>query len=264
MLVRRLVLLLAAPALLAGCGGAASDAVSRAHPTGARDVVLRVTEGGGETSAQNVFDTPPLVEVTGDGTLYLREEEATRQGVVWPLVTRQVSEQDLQGVLREADDAGLLAAPPDYEPATSVQDAATTTVVLDAGGGPWTHQAYALGFDGDESGARGRLQDFVAYVERWAREPDGPPAREVTPTALRVMAMPVTGRLALEGELATWPADARVRLADVGSCRVVRDPVAVRALTRQPDSFYGEARRIYAVAAAVPLPGDSCGNGAHS
>ena len=78
------------------------------------------------------------------------------------------------------------------------------------------------------------------------------------------MAMPVTGRLALEGRLATWPAAARVQLADVGACRVVRDPVAVRALTTQPDSYYGEAGRIYAVAAAVPLPGDSCDHGGHS
>ena len=265
MRMRRLVLLLAVPALLAGCGGGvASDAVDRVHPTGARDVVLRVTEAGGETSEQNMFGAPPVVEVTGDGTLYLRKEEATRQGVVWPLVTRQVSEGELQTLLREADDGGLLAAPPDYEPPTSVQDAATTTFLLDAGGGPWTHQAYALGSAGDESGARGRLQDFVEYVDRWARDSGGPTVQEVTPTVLRVLARPVTGRLALEGRLATWPAEARVRLADVGSCRVVRDPAAVRALTTQPDTFYGDGGAIYAVAAAVLLPGDSCSDGARS
>ena len=264
-LVVLLVVLLAVPVLLSGCGrGAADDAVARRHPTGAGDVVLRVSEGGGMTTQQIAFATPPLEVVTGDGTLYLRMEEATRQGIVWPLVSRQVSEQSLQEVLREADDAGLLAAPPDYEPADTVMDGGTTTVVLDAGGGTWRHEAYALGYGGDESGARRSLQGFVGYVEAWARGHGGPAAREVTPTALRVMASPVAGRPALEGRPPTWPRRARVRLADVGSCRVVRDPAAVRALTTQPDSYYREGGRIFEVAAAIPLPGDSCAGGADS
>ena len=265
MVVRRLLVVLAVPVALAGCGGGvAHDAVSRDHPSGARDVVLRLSEGSGMTSQQMAFATPPEVEVAGDGTLYLREEEATRQGVVWPVVTRRVSEQELQDLLREADDRGLLAAPPDYEPDRVVMDAGSTTVVLDAGGGTWTHDAYALGFGGDESGARGRLQDFVAYVGRWARDAGGPPAQEVTPTVLRVMATPVSGPLPIAGEPAPWPPGSRVRLADVGVCRVVRDPAAVRALTTRPDAFYAEAGRDYEVAAAVPLPGDSCSGDGHS
>jgi hypothetical protein len=265
MRMRRLVVLLAVPALLCGCGGGpADDAVARDHPTGARDVVLRISDGGGMTTRQIAFATPPVEEVTGDGTVYLRMEEATRQGIVWPLVTRQVSEQSLQELLREADDAGLLAAPPDYEPSDTVMDGGTTAVTLDAGGGTWTHEAYALGYGGDESGARRRLQDFRGYAARWAREHEGPAPREVTPTVLRVMATPVTGGLAVEGRLPTWPEQSRVRLADVGTCRVVRDPAAVRALTTQPDSYYLEAGRIFEVAAAVPLPGDSCGGGAGS
>jgi hypothetical protein len=265
MRMRRLVVVLAVPVLLAGCGGgAADDAVARDHPDGARDVVVRVFEGGGMTTQQLAFAAPPLEEVTGDGTLYLRMEDATQQGIVWPLVTRQVSEQSLQDLLREADDAGLLAAPPDYEPSDTVMDGGTTTVVLDAGGGTWRHEAYALGYNGDESEARRRLHGFVEYADAWARGHQGAPAQEVTPTVLRVMATPVTGRLPVEGRLPTWPADAQVRLAEVGTCRVVRDPDAVRALTTQPDHYYREDGRIFEVAAAIPLPGDSCGGGADS
>ena len=183
-----------------------------------------------------MFGAPPVVEATVTGPSISRKEEATRQGVVWPLVTRQVSAGSsrpcsLRGrrCRRSWRRRRTIEPRPACRTPPPPPSSSTPAVALDQ------HQAYALGSAGDESGARGRLQD-----SRGVRRPLGPRLRRPdraggdADRACGCWPRPVTGRLALEGRLATWPAEARVRLADVGSCRVVRDPAAVRALTTQP------------------------------
>jgi hypothetical protein len=257
---RRLALLSVIPVLLAACGGH-QPAADVGHPTGHRDVVLRVTEGGGMGTEQMFFTEPPVLVVTGDGTTYLRGGEVTTQGIVWPIFRYHADESDLQLLLHEADRDGLLAPPPDYTPPGTIADAGDTTVDVAADGGTWTHRANGLGDFDQETDARSRLADFVAFLDRWGRAPRKPRAQEVQPTLLRVLAQPVPAGSAHGGRVGRWPADAAVHLADVGDCTVVRDPGVVHRLTTSTARYYRQAGRTYAIAAAVQLPGDSCETG---
>jgi hypothetical protein len=253
--MRRCLLLSLLLPLAAAC--ATHDAAGAvAHASGHRDVVIRVDQGGGMGTVEMFFTSPPVLLVTGDGTTYLRTEAPTTSGIVWPLVTWRTSEPDLQALLRQASDDGLLAPPPDYTTPESVADAGDTSVDLAAGGGTWRHRANAVGAFDHDTAARTRLADFVDAAERWAREPGRADVSPLRPQALRVMATPLaagdgtpTGR---------WPRAARVDLADIGSCRVVRDTAVVRALTTRRARSYRQAGTTYSVAAAALLPGDSC------
>jgi hypothetical protein len=261
---RRLVSLSVLPLLLGACGSHQS-AANVPHASGHRDVVLRVTEGGGMGTEQMFFTEPPVLVVTGDGTTYVRMEEATTQGIVWPLISYRVPESELQMLLHEADHDGLLAAPPDYTPPDPISDAGDTTVALTADGDTWTHRTNGLGDFDKETTARARLADFVTYLQHWRLTPRKPRPREIQPQVLRVMAHPLPdGSAPPDGRVGRWPTDAKVDLADVGDCTVVRDPAVVRLLTTGQAHAYRQAGRRYLVAAAVSLPGDSCGSGTGS
>jgi hypothetical protein len=253
----RLALISAMP-LLAACGSH-QPAADVPHPTGPRDVVLRLTEGPGMGTAQTFFTEPPVLVVTGDGTAYLRGEEVTAQGIVWPMFRFHAAERQVQSLLHEADRDGLLALPPDYTPPIPIADGGDTTVEITAGGGSWAHRANGLGGVPDEAGARGRLADFVAFLDEWGRTPHRPRAQEIQPAELRVLAQPSSG--APHEPVGRWPAGTTVDLADVGDCAVVRDPVVVRRLTTAAARYYRQSGQTYGVAAAVLLPGDSCGTG---
>jgi hypothetical protein len=254
----RLALLAAGP-LLVACGSH-QPAADVAHPTGHRDVVLRLTDGPGMGTAQTFFSEPPVLVVAGDGTSYLRGEEVTAQGIVWPMFRYDASEADLQALLHEADRDGLLAAPPDYSPPSPIADGGDTRVEITAGGGHWTHVANGLSDATRERGARVRLADFVAFVEGWARTPRKPTAPEIQPTVLRVLSQLAPAPAPRNDTVVRWPARAGVDLAAIGPCAVVRDPVAVHRLTTAGVHYYRQAGRTYEVAAAVLLPGDSCGS----
>jgi hypothetical protein len=107
-----------------------------------------------------------------------------------------------------------------------------TTVTITTGAGSWSHRANGLDDASREDGARGRLAEFVAWLEHWDRAPRRPAAREIRPTALRVLALPVS--------------------------ETVRDPVAVHRLTTSGQRYYRQSGTSYELAAAVLLPGDSC------
>jgi hypothetical protein len=254
---RRLVLLSVLP-LLAACGSE-RPADDVPHPTGHGDVVLRLTEGPGMGTAQTFFTEPPVLVVTGDGTAYLRGEEVTAQGIVWPIFRFGAGEPAVQTLLHEADRDGLLSPPPDYTPPSPISDGGDTRVEVTAGGGHWVHVANGLSDTTRENGVRSRLADFAGVLVGWGRTPRKPSAQEIRPTVLRVLAQPAPG--APHEPVDRWPADATVDLADIGDCAVVRDPVVVRRLTTAGVRYYRQAGQTYGVAAAVLLPGDSCGTG---
>jgi len=248
-------------ALLAGCSDAtATPALHLDHPTAPGDVVLRISERSADSPED--LDAAPRVLVTGDRRLFV-SAPATDRGIVTPVLTRRLTEQEVQDQLWLARDEGLLAPSEDYRPEEPVPDAGSTTVVLDADGGTWKHTARALGELGTDIGPRRRLDDFVTLVERWAADPSGPHLSQVRPQALRVSAHAVPRSSAVDGA-AAWPAGARLRPAGVGACTVVRDPAVVRALTTGRQHYYRHGGTTWAVAAAVDLPGDSCVTGPRS
>ena len=155
-----------------------------------------------------------------------------------------------------AEEAGLLAEPPDYsQDAPQVTDMPSTTVEITADGETWTHSAYALGFE-DEQGRRAALADFVDEAIDLLDEGDAEPYE---PAAIRLAATDLTGASSPASTVA-WP-DA-VDLRDVGECLVVDDPAAVAAVAQvlgeaAQDALFQQGDRTWSVSGAVVLPGEA-------
>ncbi len=224
------------------------------HARGHDDLLIRVVDSPGMGTRESYFSVPPRLVVTGDSTAYVSQDGAPT-GLVRPVLTLDVGEGGVQDLLKRASRDGLLEEHPTY-PMPDVLDGGDTTVTLVTSHGRWTHRAYALG-SGFGFSARARLADFVGRAEVVAASTSAVP---YDPTALRVTAEAALAPPEREGDVAAWPPDAAVRLADVGSCSVVTDPVAVHTLTTSPVQLYRQGGTTYAVAAGALLPGDSCGD----
>jgi hypothetical protein len=116
--------------LLTGCGASDSGGDSVTDPAtgtagpgdgpevaaGADDVVLRIETGGGYVPVDYAFANGPTVLVTGDGLVLQPAPQAAdaEQPRLLPYVQHTVDAATLEDVVRLADEAGLLAEPPDY------------------------------------------------------------------------------------------------------------------------------------------------------
>ena len=124
------------------------SAGSIAHPTGAADVVIRFSTGGGFVPIEFNYTMVPEFTLYGDGRI-IETGPVTMQypGMALPnLQTTIVSEDVIQTMLAAAKEAGLLQNGVDYgQP--GVADVGTTTVTVNAGGATYTSQIYALGFE---------------------------------------------------------------------------------------------------------------------
>jgi hypothetical protein len=260
---------------LSGCGQSAdvigdptptrstSPATTITHPQGHDDVVLRLKVGGGFVAIEWAFTQPADAVVTGDGTVYVPTRP--REGSSWlmqPIEVGHLDEADLQELLHRAQDLGLLRTPPDYDSPGGIQvaDAPSTTLRIDASGGSWRHDAYALGMPVDpETSARAHLQRFVTELRAAVR---GVPTRPFRPTAVRIMAQRATPGMfgGAKAQRIPWPADAGISLADVHQCALVTMPSAVAAVAGAgPLTRFVDAGVAYQVSAAAMVPGDdSC------
>jgi hypothetical protein len=153
----------------------ADDAIE--HPTGARDVVLRYEEGGGFIMPGFLAAQTPHFTLYGDGRIVFRNpmlEPPPAEGSVSkmnPLRTAQLSEEQIQELLRFAlADGGLAVARPKYEN-NLVADASTAFFTIDAGGLQKKVSVYALGLDvegGADAPARaafGRLAERLSNFD---------------------------------------------------------------------------------------------------
>ncbi len=259
--------LLALALLLTGCasdsgGEAITDPAGPGEgpvvARGADDVVLRIETGGGFVPVDYAFANGPTLLVTGDGVVLQPAPRAADAGQprLQPYEQHTVDGATLEDVVRLAEEAGLLAEPPDYfEGAPQVTDMPSTTVEITADGETWTHSAYALGFD-TEKGKRQALAEFVS--DALDRLGAGETAEPYQPEAIRLSATETTGS-ASEAVPAGWPED--VDLATVGACTVVDDPAAVAAVAdalagADQSQVFAQAGRTWSVAAAAVLPGD--------
>jgi hypothetical protein len=187
------LLALAAIALVAGCGGAdqtasgtstaAAPAAGIAHPTGARDVVVRVASGGGFVAVEANLASLPSYTLYGDGTVIRTVAApagsalALGAGAAPQLETGHLDEAAVQELLSQAERAGLLAPGAiDYGDMGSVgvADMPTTTVTLTTDAGTVDRAAYALGggtvpgghdLSAAQQSARAALSGFVALTE---------------------------------------------------------------------------------------------------
>jgi hypothetical protein len=235
------------------------------HPTGADDLVLKISyEGGLVPLEYHLVDVPELV-VSGDGRIFTPAPASTQAPgpLMENILVRQISEDGVQALLRVVDSAGLLAPPPEYPDRHNVADAPDTVLTLVAAGGTFVHSAYGLGIGDPETGVRKTLFDAVntlIYLEPI------PTSNIDQGTSF----IPVTYRLRASAvDLASlpqpdpgqsvvdWPADAGVSLADASECaRVGATAVGSLFIEAMQNTYFKDGDIVYRVVARGVLPGD--------
>jgi hypothetical protein len=287
-----LIITPAAAALLAACGDDRKEATPRntgdttppdtsaptvdgiAHPTGADDVVLRLGYAGGFTMQGASFTFPPTLLVSGDGRVFQpgAQIEIYPGPLLQPVMVRTITEAGVQKLLRLADDAGLLATPPDYTADIPVADAPDTVVTINADGGSYVHQAYALGMDLDASGQtidgltpqRAKLKKFVDLIGDITPIVGAENLGEEAPfeaTAYRFQAY-VVDPAALVGQepaptVVPWPASTGIKLAAAAECARLDAAAAGSVFTdAMQNTYFTDEGVTYSIAVGRVLPGD--------
>ncbi|MGH9024716.1 MAG: hypothetical protein ACRDWD_01150 [Acidimicrobiia bacterium] len=160
---------LAGALVLAACGddggGTTSptdpdDAIE--YPTGADDVVIRVEVVGGYEVGPAATDVP-VVSVLGAGQVIVPGPTIERYPppALPNLVSTEIDAEQIEGLLAEADELGLLEETDYGEP--GITDQPETVVTIAANGEVYEHRAYALDFDV-------RTSDDVTEEQKAARE----------------------------------------------------------------------------------------------
>lgn len=162
----------------AACGGD-DDTTSTTPPTTIESPSTTTEPDGPDVPAPPADPDAALLTIdagvpaiTADGRVFQRVDEP--QGfaalplnpVTGALTVAQLTPDGLTAVLAEADELGLLQAPPDYgDP--GITDQGYLTVTLTTADGTFEHSVYAPGEesgDRDADAARDRLDEFVDFV----------------------------------------------------------------------------------------------------
>lgn len=274
--------LLVAVSLVAPATPANALASRIVHPTGATDVVIRVSSGGGFVAPQSLLGAVPEFTLYGDGTIIVPGAipQISPGPAIRPLLRGHLREPQVQALLRQALRSGLLARHPiDYGDMGSVgiSDAPSTTVRVHAAGRRVLREAYALGIATGSSRmppaqatARRDLARFVAAL------PTRPTGAHYTPQAVVVFitpwnttGQPVTGpsiRWPLAGDLAT--AGRRLPTGPGYRCLALRGSAAKTLLAtlhaandRSRWTARARSKRAYALIARPLLPDERrCGS----
>lgn len=212
------------------------------HLTGAADVVLRLSDGGGMPLPGWDLIRLPQFTLFGDGRIIVVNGAPSRATLpdrpLPELQTMVVSEEVIQAILAAAKEATLFQNGGDYEygePAMTDQD--TTTITINAGGATYTTDIYALGFDPDEEVSVTREQqqarDIVDAFRARLNDPDSfggqPLAWEPYDVpALKVFSQPAPADIDImytdvHPNHLTWP------LADLGTSGNAIDNRGLRA-----------------------------------
>ncbi|MEX0990504.1 MAG: hypothetical protein WEA54_04720 [Actinomycetota bacterium] len=219
--IRILPVLIAGALVLAACGSVPTgDGGTETidHPTGAGDLVLRVSTEGGFVPVDYALSAVPGFSLMGDGTMIVTgpQIEIYPPPAMTPLVQRSIDEAGVQAILQRAEAAGLLGQDRSYT-SMQVTDAPTTTFTVVAGGKAHVVSVYALGIGDDASGmseserrdrrALGDLQNDLFDLQRWL--PDGSIGPEVpfTPAAVRLFVGRYRGDAQVPQESVPWPLD---------------------------------------------------------
>ena len=240
------------------------------HPTGADDVIVKVSYEGGLVAPGYLFTAVPTLLISGDGRVFQPAPiPAVFPGPLLPSVSvRTITEAGIQAVLAILDHAGLLAPPPEYPDRHNVADGSTTVLTIQAAGGTFEHSAYALGMGGEpETGARQNLLDAVTRlsdIEASAGTANLGSSEPFVAVAYRLQARVVAPiEVANQDPPPTtvdWPLGGPVGIAlrDVGDCARV-DAAAVGTLfidAKQNTYFREDDDVLYQLAVRGVLPGD--------
>jgi len=241
--------LVLAAGVIAGCGGDEQEATGHDHPTGATDLVVRASVGGGLVPVDFAVGQLPAVSVYGDGTVVVPGAIIEiYPGPALPSVqTFTISEDALQFLLGEAERAGLLGPQLDYG-MPPIADAATTTFTVVTGGERHDVAVYALGTEGtisagpldltEEQQARRRAaSDFATVLFGLETYLAGSQVVEgssdYAPSAMAVYATGYEGSPDLPQPTRAWPAGSLQGGEPAGAgftCRVVDGDALASAL----------------------------------
>jgi hypothetical protein len=219
------VVCLVALAIAAPVANAAPGArVAIRHPSGATDVVLRVTVDGGFVPVQTSLATLPTFTLYGDGRVVVpgAQIQISPPPALVPLAVRRLPERQVQALLRRATQSGLLAHRPiDYGDMGSigVSDMPTTTVELHAAGRALERAAYAL----QVTPSGGRLSHAQARARLLlARFIAGLPARPGSSYVPHGYAVFVARAQVATGVARSWPLPSDLANAGVPAASGVR------------------------------------------
>jgi hypothetical protein len=149
-----------------GSSSTTVPAGSISHPTGAADVVLRVSTGGGFVPMEYNYTLLPEFTLMGDGRIIVTGPTTMQYpGAALPnLQTAVVSEEVIQAILSAAKEAKLFQNGVDYgQP--GVTDVGTTTITIFADGATYKSDIYALGFDSTGGGVTMEQQQARAAID---------------------------------------------------------------------------------------------------
>lgn len=166
------------PAARSSAPSAATGGI--AHPTGATDVVLRVSITGGFVPIEAAAGRVPVFTLYGDGRVVVQPEDVPPGAAPAPLREARLDPVQIQDLLASAiGPGGLGIAATDYASAGSI-DSATTVITIDAGGLRKEVRILALDAEpvpGPEQAPREAFARLVARLRAvptaGAFEPDG-------------------------------------------------------------------------------------------
>jgi hypothetical protein len=246
------------------------DPAGYEHPTGADEVIVSYEEVGGFTTREFAFQRTPNVLVAGDGRAFSPGAQIEiYPGPLLPAVqVWTMTEEQIQEVLRLADEAGLLEEV-EYDQPDNIADATTAVVTINANGETFVHEAYALGIGDGPGGAestpeRQALLDFVGELSNITNTAASGEVVLYEPEAYAIEALPVDdlsayGTDGIEPTVVDWPADASVRLADASSCTVIAaDEVDEVFAAANQLTFFDDGGVVYQVLVRPVLPGRAC------
>ena len=248
------------------------------HKTGATDIVLRYSEGGGFIMPAFQATQAPYFTLYGDGTVVFRNpmlDLPPAQGSVAPfnpMRTATLTEEQIQSLLIQAlGEGGLAAARARYEN-PMVADAGTAEFTIDAGGITKTVSIYALGMDsqgGADAPARAAFQKLAARLSDF--DQGGTlPSRVYAPTSYRAILLESPGIVAPDIRDWPWPsvkvdefkADADPNGLPFPHRTMTADEIGLLKLTGVEGGFQGlvvkdPAGKLYTLSVRPLLPGDA-------
>jgi hypothetical protein len=136
-----------------GAAGTTTTLPPIKHMTGASDLILQVSTSGGLVPIESKLTSTPDFSLYGDGRVIITGPViAIYPGPALPnLQTAVITEDEMQSLLRAAQNAGLFRSDFNYGH-PSVTDMGTTTIVVNAAGKTYTSKIYALGMEENAGG----------------------------------------------------------------------------------------------------------------
>lgn len=253
-------------ALIAACGDDKQSSFS-SIPSGPEDVVLKITYEGGFVPAGFAFVNLPSLLISGDGRVFTPGPMIEiYPGPLLPAIDeRSITDEGIRKVLQLADDAGLLAAPPDYSlpDGVGIADAPDTVVRINVNGKTYEHRANALGFEGAGTPARDNLNTFVTIISDIAKVTGNSNVGEQHSFAaeqyrFQSLAVDPTQWTDPSPTIVPWPADTGAVLADSLQCATVAaEAVDELFTTANQLTFFEENDITYQLYVVAVLPGDA-------